>query len=143
MIPDCDIKAEGSEAPGSVEVQLLLLASCVNGTVCVVLTFNVLTQELQNGQHQKKGVRKSPSPGRTALPTGEAIRGLSSTWFACQKTQHNCSRQLSATAAKKSLRTSACKLQHAAHKRDSAVSIDTALRKHCLYVYAAVLLRTL
>ena len=76
MIPDHDVKAEGSEAPGSAEVQLLLLASCSNGTMCVVITSNV-TQEPQNDQHQKKQVRISPSPARTALPTGEAIKVMS------------------------------------------------------------------
>jgi len=48
MIPDRDIKAEGSEEPGSAEVKLLLLASCSIGTMCVVITLNVLMQELQN-----------------------------------------------------------------------------------------------
>ncbi len=77
MIPDRDIKAEGSEAPGSVEVQLLLQASCGNGTKCIVITSKAVTQELQNDQHQKKRVRISPSPARSALPTGNAIMCLS------------------------------------------------------------------
>jgi len=77
MIPDRDIKAEASEAPGSVEVQLLVQASCGNGTLRIVITSNLLTQELQNDQHQKNRVRISPSPARSALPTGKAIRCLS------------------------------------------------------------------
>ncbi|DBB18325.1 hypothetical protein WJX82_007786 [Trebouxia sp. C0006] len=44
MIPESDIKAEGLDAPGSAE-------------------------EVQNDQHQKKKVRISPSPARSALPT--------------------------------------------------------------------------
>ncbi|DBA87229.1 TPA: hypothetical protein ACH3X1_004295 [Trebouxia sp. C0004] len=46
MIPDRDIKAEGSEAPGSVE-------------------------EPQDDQHQMKRMRISHSPARAALPTEE------------------------------------------------------------------------